>query len=147
MRTIETDTRIGPPIDAADSPQSLVYRTIACALALGLDDAATWQAVHAHIDVHDPGASAWELFDTLPTGRALAVSLIDAALARAATSGEFVFHQPVWTLLRDLETVALLNVNGTVHTATGEVDLTATFKKTGGSISATTVALFGDYLP
>lgn len=66
---------------------------------------------------------------------------------RAATSGAFAFHQPVWALLRDMESVALLSVDGSVHTSTGEVDLAAAFEQAGRSISAMTAALFGDYLP
>src|SRR5665647_3377602 len=50
LRTVEIEVGLGVPIEARDSPQSLVYRTIACALALGLDSPATWQAVHARID-------------------------------------------------------------------------------------------------
>lgn len=147
VRAIETRVGLGVPTEACDSPQSLVYRTIACALALGLDSAATWQAVHARVEVADPGASDWELFDAFPTGRALAEGVIDAALSRVANDGEFIFHQPVWALLRDLEPVALLNVNGSAHTATGEVDLIAAFEKTGRSISAMTAAILGAHLP
>lgn len=147
VRTIETEAGLGVPIEARDSPQSLVYRTIACALALGLDSHATWQAVHARVEVADPDATQWELFDVFPTGRALAEGVIDAALDRAETDGDFAFHQPVWALLRDMEPVALLSVNGSVHTATGEEDLIAAFDDAGRSISATTVALLGDHLP
>lgn len=147
VRTIESETGLGAVIDAHDSPPSLIYRTIACALALGLDTTATWQAVHAWIEVTDPDATHWELFDAFPTGRALAERVIEAALDRAETDGEFVFHQPVWALLRDLEPVALLSVDGSAHTATGEVDLVATFEHSGHSIAATTVALLGDHLP
>ena len=42
VRTIETEVGLGVPIEARDSPQSLAYRTIACALALGLDSPATY---------------------------------------------------------------------------------------------------------
>ena len=147
VRTIETEVGLGVPIEARDSPQSLVYRTIACALALGLDSTATWQAVHARIDVATPSDSDWELFDAFPTGPALAQDVIDVALVRVATSGAFALHQPVWALLRDVQPVALLSVSGSVHTATGEVDLAAAFEDAGRSISAMTVALFGDHLP
>lgn len=147
LRTIEIEVGLGVPIEARDSPQSLVYRTIACALALGLDSPATWQAVHARIDIADPDETHWELFDAFPTGRALADGVIDAALERVATDGEFVFHQPVWALLRDLEPVALLHVDGSVHTATGEVDVVAAFEEAGRSISAMTAAVFRGYLP
>jgi len=147
VRTIEIEVGPGVPIEARDSPQSLVYRTIACALALGLDSPATWQAVHARIDIADPDETHWELFDAFPTGRALADGVIDAALERVATDGEFVFHQPVWALLRDLEPVALLHIDGSVHTATGEVDVVAAFEEAGRSISAMTAAVFRGYLP
>lgn len=147
VRTIETEAGIGAPIEAADSPQSLVYRTIACTLALGLDSTATWQAFPAWVDVMNPDETNWELFDAFPTGRALASGVIDAALDRVATGGDFTFHQPVWALLRDVEPVALLSVGGSVHTSTGEVDLAAAFEQAGRSISAMTAALFGDYLP
>jgi len=148
VRTIETETGLGVPIDASDSPHSLVYRTIACTLALGLDSAATWQAVHARIDVADPDETHWELFDAFPTGRALADGVIDAAILRAETEGGFVFHQPVWALLRDLEPVALLNVvDGSVHTAQGEVDLVVAFGEAERSVTTMTAALFGRDLP
>lgn len=148
VRTIETETGLGVPIDASDSPHSLVYRTIACTLALGLDSAATWQAVHARIDVADPDETHWELFDAFPTGRALADGVIDAAILRAETEGGFVFHQPVWALLRDLEPVALLNVvDGSVHTAQGEVDLVLAFQEAERSVTTMTAALFGRDLP
>lgn len=147
VRTIETETGLGVPIEACDSPQSLVYRTIACALALGLDSPATWQAVHARIEVTDPDATQWELFDAFPSGRALADRVTDEALARAETDGELIFHQPVWALLRDMEPVALLSVDGSLHTDAGESDLIAAFEVTDRSISATTVASLGDHLP
>ena len=147
VRTIETEAGLGAPIEAADSPRSLVYRTIGCALALGLDSAATWQAVHARVEVADPDTSDWELFDALPTGTALAENLIDAALERAESEGVFMFHQPVWALLRDLEPVALLDVDGSVHTAQGEVDLVLAFEEAERSVTTMTAALFGRHLP
>lgn len=147
LRTIETEIGLGVPIEARDSTQSLVYRTIACTLALGLDTPATWQAVHARVEVTDPDATHWELFDAFPTGRALAERVINAALDRAETEGAFVFHQPVWALLRDLEPVALLSVDGSAHISTGEVHLVRAFDDAARSISRVAVALFADHVP
>ncbi len=148
VRTIETETGLGATIDAGDTPKVLTYRTIAAALALGLDSAATWQAVPAPIDVADPDRTDWDLFDTFPNGRALAGRVIDAALHRAQTEGAFVFHQPVWVLLRDLEPVALLHADdGSVHTETGEVDLTVAFDEAARSLTTMTARLFGHLLP
>ena len=50
-------------------------------------------------------------------------------------------------MLRDLETVALLSVNGSVHIATGERSLVEAFEETGRSIAAMTAALLRGYLP
>ena len=73
--------------------------------------------------------------------------MIDAALDRVATSGPFSFHQPVWALLRDVEPVALLRIDGSVHTANGMVDLATAFEEAGRFISTMTVAVFGYHLP
>ena len=147
VRTIETEVALGTPIEASDSPRSLVYRTIACTLALGLDSAATWQAVHARVEVVDPDTSDWELFEAFPTGEALIEDIIDAALERAESEEVFVFHQPVWALLRNLEPIALLSVDGSVHTAEGQTDLVQAFEEAERSVTTMTAALFGRHLP
>lgn len=148
VRQIETDLGLAgpPPSDAAD-PKVLAYRTIACVLALGLDHPGTWEAVPARIDPMDPDACDWDLLTALPGGEGLAEAHLDRIVQRAqASEGLFTFHQPVWALVCDVAPVALLDVDGAVHTREAITDLRTAFATSGGSVAGLVGALLGPSL-
>lgn len=124
-------------------PRALVYRVVASVLALGLDDDATWQAVHAHIH---PAEIDVDTFLRFPGGMDTAWRYLEEIRTRVALEGRIVFHQPVWALLRDVETVALLDTAGRVHLPEGTIDLLAFHERHGRRLARTVAGLLGDVL-
>lgn len=148
VRQIEKDLGLtGPPRPGVQDPKVLAYRTIACVLALGLDHPGAWQAIPARVDPMDPDASDWDLFTALPGGEQLAEAHIDRVVERAREHGAapFAYHQPVWALLCDVRPVALLDVDGAVHTQETVTDLLSVFAATG-SVVGIVGKLFGSSL-
>jgi hypothetical protein len=123
--------------------RSLAYRVIAAALAVGVDDEFTWQAVHAHIH---PADTDMETFVQFPGGVDLAWRYLDEIRMRVEREGRIVFHQPVWALLRDVEVIALLDVAGRVHLPDGVIDLVQFHEHNDRRLVQTMAALLGDYL-
>ena len=103
--------------------RSLVYRLIACALALSIGDRHTWQAVPAHTRFEYPDASDWESFEAFPTGAAVATEYLERITERALLGVPFFFHQPVWVILRAVESVAPFDIDGFAHTRGGTTEL------------------------
>lgn len=143
---IEEETGLGTPMEATLTPRSLTYQVIGCALALGVDSTATWQAVPAQVVIDDPAASDWHLFDAVPGGRDLAERHITAAEERARADGMFIHHQQIWALIRDHAPVALLDIEGMALTATHRVDLSDALATGSGSVAAVTTQLLGEAL-
>jgi len=147
VERIENEAGLGIADPGAPSvPRSLVYRIIACALALSVDDRYTWQAVPACVRYEDPDASDWEFFEAFPTGVAVATQYLERIAERAALGVDFVFHQPVWTLLRDVEPVALLDIDGFAHTRRGRIELLPFYRRNHRRLAPTVVGLLGDRL-
>ena len=147
-RQIETDLGLsGPARPGVRDPKVLAYRTIACVLALGLDHPGTWEAVPARIEPMDPDASDWHLLAALPGGAQLAGAHIDRVVERAHQAGAtpFTYHQPVWALLCDVRPIALVDVDGAVHTHETVTDLLTVFRSTG-SVVGLVGQLFGPSL-
>ena len=71
----------------------------------------------------DPDASDWESFEACPTGVAVATEYLERITERALLGVPFVFHQPVWVILRAVERVALLDIDGFARTRDGATEL------------------------
>lgn len=147
-RQIEADLNLaGPARPGAADPKVLAYRTIACVIALGLDHPGTWEAIPARIDPTDPDASDWDIFAAVPGGERLAEAHLERVVQRAqASEAPFTFHQPVWALVCDVAPVALLDVDGAVHTREAITDLRTALASSGGSVAGLVGALFGPSL-
>ncbi|MCL2516096.1 MAG: hypothetical protein FWF16_09125, partial [Microbacteriaceae bacterium] len=105
----------------------LVYRVIAKLLAIGIDDRHTWHVVPAPVLVSDDDfATVWSLRELFPSLQPVGDRYLEAAsaLAEAADDGVTYWHEPLWTLLRDMEPVAVLDEAGVAHLPrTSPVDL------------------------
>ncbi|WP_022881852.1 TY-Chap2 family putative peptide chaperone [Gryllotalpicola ginsengisoli] len=151
VRRIELESGLGivataPPM----TERSVVYRLIAKLLALGVDDRYTWHAVSLP---GYPTAGAWAGMTTDAWNRtvdpfpgAVGASLGYYERSSGALRSRTVLPNPFWALMRDVDTVAILDVAGHAYLRTGSVDLLATYRGTGNSLARTAVLAFGDWL-
>lgn len=147
VRRIERTTALGAPREDSATSTSFTYELIACVLAAGLDSSSSWQALPVDLDINDPHSCDWDLIETFKGGRHVATRLMSKALQSARAGGPQVFHQPLWVMLRDLEPVALLALDGTVITSERSMNAWDRVVATGTSMTTITATLFGPLLP
>jgi hypothetical protein len=148
VKRIEAETGLGKPVHTpSTNGRSLAYRMISRVLASTVDDRHTWQAVPALLTQGLALPPEWEQFGHLPTafdaGRGRLLDVFEAEVV----GNRQVLHQQFWALTRDLETVALLDIAGFVHTASGKEDLMEYYRMYDGNLTMTVAEVLGEYLP
>jgi hypothetical protein len=150
VKRIEEGTGLGHPKSTPmTTPRSLAYRVIASALTSAVDDRREWYAVPALMlwneDPADPTSSHFKNFPTALDARGEHTRVIAEQIETVGRGG--AFFQPFWAVLRDLDTIAIIDAAGVIHTVMGETPLMPVYENINRKLTITTAQVLGAYLP
>jgi hypothetical protein len=150
VKRIEKGTGLGhPQTTPMTTPRSLAYRVIASALTSAVDDRREWYAVPALMvwdeDPAEPTSSHFKNFPTALDARAEYTRVIAEQIETVGRGG--AFFQPFWAVLRDLDTIAIVDAAGVIRTVMGETPLMPVYENINRKLTITTARVLGAYLP
>ncbi|WP_308465644.1 TY-Chap2 family putative peptide chaperone [Rathayibacter soli] len=138
IKRLEAATGLGVPKNTpATTPKALVYRVVASALAVGVNDRHDWYAEEVTYDFQSRFEEQAVFARFASVKKAAGEYYLRHFEKELVGARPEVFFQPFVALMRDLVPVAIFDIAGVAHTADGSKDLMHVFNDYGRRVTPT----------